>query len=1628
MKKILIILALMAISYVGQAQSALTYSIIRSVDSLVLKAKNQANRMVFPVTRGAGQGALLRQSANGYMYWGTPDSLGGIQVKDSICIQYCNGCTADSGLVYRDGCLIFDTIDGLSCDDPITNSGDTIFYCGDTLIFKQTQYWTLNGNKLYPNSDVWNVNIGPVSIYAASKLNVASTTGQGALIVTTAPGATATYMSSTQGIGLNTYSRDGNMMTTLTPGKTSLTINSSGDTNNIGTMIYSTGIGMYINNSNTGTANLTQPSLLVQRLLTGTGLVRRAVLEVNDLTNNSGGHTGNLIDAKYGYPPNNKLKFAVTKEGYIIASAPPLAGTADSALVVDWADGRKLKMQKVEGGGGAAGNPPIYDSLPHGPITVDAQGNTFQITNSQDILYQVAAGGTESVMSLNELGSFLGTESTYDAGNRGYIQIDSNGITMAGKTLDISGMESLVGFPSGSGNPPIYDSLPNGDIAINAQQHLFMINNANFTALNSQSITGDTVAQLAIAVQNSDIISVLSATKTAEGKTSLIRTTPEEVHMYSQTLTNSSSINLDSTNITITTDTLDLTNCGTILGLSGGSGNPPIYDSLPNGSISIDANKNGLEILNTGYFWVQTKSVTNDSLASIYTNADYTQGISATMEVEDGNSRNSKVELTDLSTFIKTTSGSYESSITIDSAHVIITTDTLDLTNCGTILGLAGSDPVTPTTDGLMTTPYLNMMLSDSAKWSKINRCGMALIEETTIAFDETTKIFTLGSIGDTWQYMRAGRLITVTGSKAIDLDTVTGFTNGVTMHIFIDNYTGVLSATVADWNLTDSKVPVSQVTWNSTLYPKYWLSDERHTYGIDKRSHLMWHSAIGNRVTGAVASRAIASGSTNQDNCFGISAGNLQDDDLFQTVDSLARPTGATGSGGYVVWYHTGAGTWAWDTTDVPMKFTAGGYVNWDNGTGVTQGANGDFINSYVLVTNSKGQARHSIVMGRAAFASTTLAYAENIGTFDFTGIGLDEVTGVYQLTWQLATARTQKGKARLSRLPQRISTSITTTTQNVNTIYVSAPIQGAGTLASPLAIDTTTTAGVATQYDLTQVSGVKLDSLAFKRNGGRAMLRTATDSVGIRTALPQFPLDVNGVVHATAYTQGSADSTSRLVFDGDSYTAGDGQSAPYSSLVATTHYFTKYNVGVSSKSIPSHIETGARLVDSKYCRQGKFNIVILYGGVNIYGDVNVSVQDKFNWTVAYCRERRKAGFKVIVTTLQSIAGSNANGTYDAQRTAVNALIRANWQSFADELADFAADTRIGDNGDYSNTTYFQVDQVHLNDAGAAIVAGIASAAVNRITNEYLQYAKKLQLPLTNDSTNGVIRQGAYSVMHSYRGPNAIFATGENLFIGKNAGNFTSDATNNTTLSYEGGINVGIGFNSLNALTTGFENVGMGWGSLAKLTSGDYNTAFGAECMSAGTITGDLNLGFGQAALKNLTSGVSNVGLGPSALTAITTQSFNIGVGYYAGAYETGSNKIIIDNIARGTEAAGRSNALFYGVTNATAGSQTLQVGGGGAVVIDGSLNYAADAQSNDTYVITLATAPIAYKAGMVIYFKANTANTGACTINVNSLGAKAIKKAVSTDPANNDILAGMMVHLVYDGTNFIILNPRTL
>ncbi|MBB6217489.1 hypothetical protein HNQ80_003610 [Anaerosolibacter carboniphilus] len=84
---------------------------------------------------------------------------------------------------------------------------------------------------------------------------------------------------------------------------------------------------------------------------------------------------------------------------------------------------------------------------------------------------------------------------------------------------------------------------------------------------------------------------------------------------------------------------------------------------------------------------------------------------------------------------------------------------------------------------------------------------------------------------------------------------------------------------------------------------------------------------------------------------------------------------------------------------------------------------------------------------------------------------------------------------------------------------------------------------------------------------------------------------------------------------------------------------------------------------------------------------------------------------------------------------------------------------------------------------------------------------------------------------------------------------------------------------------------------------------------------------------------------------------------------------------------------------------------------------SYAVNTSASDSYIITI-PGITAYTAGMIVSFKATIANTTAATLNINNLGAKAIKKNVTADLETGDIVANQIVQVIYDGTNFQLLS----
>lgn len=96
------------------------------------------------------------------------------------------------------------------------------------------------------------------------------------------------------------------------------------------------------------------------------------------------------------------------------------------------------------------------------------------------------------------------------------------------------------------------------------------------------------------------------------------------------------------------------------------------------------------------------------------------------------------------------------------------------------------------------------------------------------------------------------------------------------------------------------------------------------------------------------------------------------------------------------------------------------------------------------------------------------------------------------------------------------------------------------------------------------------------------------------------------------------------------------------------------------------------------------------------------------------------------------------------------------------------------------------------------------------------------------------------------------------------------------------------------------------------------------------------------------------------------------------------------------------------------------------------GSLTYGISSNGTDAYTITLSSTPtLAYTSGMTVNIKVDVGNVGSASLNINGLGAKAIKKITIgglVDLETGDMVANGFYTLYYEGTYFILNNPTSI
>ena len=252
-------------------------------------------------------------------------------------------------------------------------------------------------------------------------------------------------------------------------------------------------------------------------------------------------------------------------------------------------------------------------------------------------------------------------------------------------------------------------------------------------------------------------------------------------------------------------------------------------------------------------------------------------------------------------------------------------------------------------------------------------------------------------------------------------------------------------------------------------------------------------------------------------------------------------------------------------------------------------------------------------------------------------------------------------------------------------------------------------------------------------------------------------------------------------------------------------------------------------------------------------------------------------------------------------------------------------------------------------------------NSLATRIATEIKNIRNIFNLPDTTFANQvGVIQKNGVPFLHNFTYGNngSVTPSGHNLFIGKNAGNFSLGATA-TTVDH-GSYLIGIGDDALSSAVTANWCVAIGYQALKNKTTGGGCYAIGYQSQLA-NVSGVYNVSLGTWTLFSNVSGGSNVAVGYRGLynntdsnnTAIGARSLfgkvaggdNLAGGYYSGYNLTSGaqNVLLGSNSAMLTAAGGNlssiNNSVFIGYgSRANASGQTNQIVIGHNAVGNGS------------------------------------------------------------------------------------------
>ena len=261
---------------------------------------------------------------------------------------------------------------------------------------------------------------------------------------------------------------------------------------------------------------------------------------------------------------------------------------------------------------------------------------------------------------------------------------------------------------------------------------------------------------------------------------------------------------------------------------------------------------------------------------------------------------------------------------------------------------------------------------------------GVVDNSESTLAFNDGTRVFTINRTGASFTYYVQGVLYTVATDGVAGVNTVTLADEEGLWVIYYDGAVLTALKNPSHSQYEDAmmtKCLVGAVYYDATNNVGI-LQEERHGFQMSPWTHRYLHEVVGLVYTDglALADFVISDGTDNEDAQFSIAEGECYDEDLEIDLNAINKTTGN------IIYYKDGS-DWRWATQAgfkcLTFDGTSGTRLAWNNAGTLTEATDNRFVLLHIFATNAYdgdcisiiGQAEYVTLAAASAAAETEVS-----------------------------------------------------------------------------------------------------------------------------------------------------------------------------------------------------------------------------------------------------------------------------------------------------------------------------------------------------------------------------------------------------------------------------------------------------------------------------------------------------------------------------------------------------------------------------------------------------------------------------------------------------------------------------